>query len=330
MAGYTRPPAPFRRRNRRWTMTASHPAQRGIALMLVLWVITLLTIIAVSLTAAQRTESTLAGNQLATARFRAAADAGINWSVLNLLTPPTVFDEEADPWIPDGTARTWIFAGETLELRVYNEGSRIDLNSAEREVLEALFAAQGLPEDEASALADAIEDWRDTNDLTELNGAEDGDYEDAGRSYGAKDGPFDSVQELQLVLGVDRNLYRELASALTVSPHGNKLDQEFASPLVHAALQGITLEEAELEQEEREAREARAKVDGSEVSFVSRGGPIYRIRVTQLIEKQAGQTMEALVSLKTGGTSPFEVLWRRFGLTTEPPDSPIGNEEEDG
>ena len=34
-----------------------------------------------------------------------------------------------------------------------------------------------------------------------LNGAEDADYEAEGLPYGAKDGPFQSVEELRQVLG---------------------------------------------------------------------------------------------------------------------------------
>ena len=285
--------------------------------MLVLWVLALLTVIAIGMTATQRTESTLAGNQLATVRFRAAAEAGIAHAILNLLAPPTAFDEEADVWVPDGTARPWIFAGQTLRISLYNEASRIDLNAASRDLLEALFAALGLPEDEASALADTVEDWRDANDLTELNGAEDGDYEEAGRPYGAKDGPFDSVEELQLVLGIDRGLYRALAPALTVDSGGAQPDPEFASPLVQAALQGTTLEEKELEGEEQE-------VDAS----TGRGGPVYRIRVTQLVEEEPGLGMEALVHVGTGGTGgtpPFVVLWKRFGLAAERPVASTGD-----
>ena len=99
----------------------------------------LLTIIAIGLTAAQRTESALAGNQLATARFHAAAEAGIGWAVLNLLAPATAFDEGVEAWVPDGSARLWTFAGETLEITVFNEASRIDLNRASRDQLEALL-----------------------------------------------------------------------------------------------------------------------------------------------------------------------------------------------
>ena len=305
-------------------MNGSRPAQRGIALMLVLWVVALLTIIALGLTATQRTETALAGNQLATMRFRAAADAGISWTVLKLLAPPTILDEEVEDWAPDGTARRWDFAGQRLEISVFNEASRIDLNTAPRDLLEALFEALGLAEDEASAAADAIEDWRDVNDLTELNGAEDGDYEDEGLSYGAKDAPFDSVEELQLVLGIDRDLYQALLPALTVDSGNSKMDSEFAPPLVKAALQGTSLEEIELEQQEEEAL---AETDGTGSVSLGRGGPNYRIRVTQLVEDQAGPTMEALVSIETGGTQPFQVLWKRFGLVLEPAEE-LGDERD--
>lgn len=295
-------------------MTPVRSLQRGIALMLVLWVLALLTIIAMGLTATQRTETVLAGNQLDMVRFRAAAEAGVNYAVLNLLAPPVVLEEDADTWVPDGVARPWRFAGESLEIKVFNEASRIDLNRAPKDLLGALFTAAGLPEDAAVALADAVEDWRDTNDLTQLNGAEDGDYENAGRSYGAKDGPFDSVEELQLVLGVDRDIYRTLAPALTVDSGSANVDRELAQPLVQAAVQGISLDEAELAQQEKDAL-AEAGAPGAAVP--SRGGPLYRVRVTRMVENQAGLSMEALVRVEPGTRPPFSVLWRRFGLVAD-------------
>ena len=44
--------------------------------------------------ATQRTETTLAANQIAAARFRALADAGINYAVMNLLAQPLVAQGE--------------------------------------------------------------------------------------------------------------------------------------------------------------------------------------------------------------------------------------------
>jgi general secretion pathway protein K len=298
--------------------------QRGIALLLVLWVLSLLTIIAVSLTATQRTESALIANQLATARFHAAAEAAISWAMLNLLTPPTTIDGGTDAWVPDDTPRLWSFAGEPLEIRVSNEASRIDLNKASRNLLQALFVAVGLEQDRAGAIADAIVDWRDADDLTSLNGAEDGDYANAGRSYGAKDGPFDSVEELQEVLGMDPDLYRAVAPALTVSGRAVP-DSEFAPPLVQAALQGVTLEQAQTRQEEQDSIGRSGDLESSPIG---RGGPLYRIRVTSLQGGGPGPSMEALVRAGEGSTQPYDVLWRRFGMATKEPVAVAGDEGE--
>ncbi|MGA7980476.1 MAG: type II secretion system protein GspK, partial [Chromatiaceae bacterium] len=264
--------------------------QRGIALLLVLWVIALLTIIAVGLSATQRTETALAGNQVNSARFRALADAAVDYGMLNMMVQPIAAQgtqdqaaqaqEQDNLWVPDGTAHTWGFAGETMEIAVSNEGSRIDLNQAPRELLVGLFTAAQVPDDEVNALADAVIDWRDPDDLRSADGAEDSDYEAAGRPYGAKDGPFDSVEELQQVLGFTHQLYRVLEPALTVATGSAQVVQDLASPLVIAALQGISEEEARDRQQEQHAAEGVPGAAGSTVASLNRGGPLYRIRVT--------------------------------------------------
>lgn len=343
MAGYAGPPAGCReiagishRHREICQLGPPHrasgrmPAQRGIALMLVLWVLALLTIIAVGLTMTQRTESTLAANQIGMARFRALAEAGLSFAVINLTAPPALEQEQeqeqqqeqSDVWIPDGSIRPWSFAGETLEIIVSNEGSMIDLNQAPRELLIGLFTAVQAQPEEVDALVDAILDWRDENDLHLLNGAEDEDYRAAGRPHGAKDGPFDSVEELRQVLGVDRELYRAVAPVLTVDAGSRQVVQELAPLLVQAALQGITLEEAGLMLQEGETDSDPG------ARTVNRGGPRYRIRVNRVVDGEPTQAMEALVGIDPGTSSlPFRVVWRRYGLSLVRPEVVPGDEE---
>jgi len=314
--------------------------ERGIALLLVLWVVALLTIIAVALTGTQRTETALAGNQVDAARFRALAEAAIDYAMLNLMVPPiTTQGREAqdapDPnlWAPDGSPNAWTFGGATLQVAVYNEASRIDLNQAPRDLLVRLLNAAGVPQDSVDFLADAIIDWRDPDNLRSPDGAEDGDYAAAGLPYGAKNGPFDCVEELQQVMGVTRQIYRLVEPALTVMSGSPQVDQQLASPLVIAALQGITVADAEANQQQ-----LAGVGQGKAPAPLSRGGPLYRIRVT-LPQGRAKPTMEALVRTggRQGGTgmltgttsvgggggapkvsnSPFEVLWRRYGLSPD-------------
>ena len=294
--------------------------QRGIALVLVLWVIALLTVMALGLTTAQRTESALTRNQLDGARFRAMAEAAINLTVLNLLSTPMDVAEPESVWVPDGVPRPLAFDGRQLTVTLFNEASRLDLNTATRDQLATLIElAQGdagLDANQRDALADAIIDWRDADDLTQLNGAEDGEYEAAGFPYGARDGPFESVEELREVLGMTRALYQRLAPDLSVDNRTGRVDQRFASAAVLAALQGLSLEDAQRYVEER----AAPVVPGAEQAApVDRGGPLYRIRVTLADEAGAGRSMEALVEVQRGRTPPFEVRWRRYGLIQETP-----------
>lgn len=288
-------------------------AQRGNALMLVLWVIALLIIIAVGLTADQRSETSLAANQLGAARFRALSDAAIGYAVYHLSAPVNLLQDQAegletDLWVPDGAPRAWRFAGEDLSILVTDEQSLIDLNQASRELLSALFGALDLPAEEVDALADAVLDWRDPDDLHQLRGAEDADYAAAGRPYGAKDGPFDSVEELQQVLGFDRALFLVLAPALTVSGSVSPANIDFAPPLVRAALEGISLEEVQRRIEEEVSSDVSV-----EASAMSRGGPLYRIHVSLAGARGAPTpSMEALVQAEPGLFPPFRVLWRNF------------------
>ena len=56
-------------------------------------------------------------------------------------------------------------------------------------------------------------DWVDPDDLSQPNGAEIAEYKAAGLSYGPKNAPFDTVSELQQVLGMTYALYEKIEPA---------------------------------------------------------------------------------------------------------------------
>ena len=292
---------------------------RGIALVLVLWVIALLTVMALGLTTTQRTENALTRNQIEAARFRAQAEAALALTVLNLLTTPLEMVPVEEVWVPNAMPRSVVFDGVELTVTLSNEASRLDLNLATRDQLAALIelaqGEEGYDVAKRDALADAILDWRDEDDLTQLNGAEDGDYENAGLPYGAADEPFHSVEELREVLGMTRELYQRLAPDLTVYNDTENVEERFASAQVLAAIQGIPQDDAEQLVVERDQP---VLPDGQTARQVNRGGPLYRVRVAPGGATGAGWQMEALVSVQRGQQPPFEVLWRRYGLLAEP------------
>ena len=206
---------------------------RGLALVTVLWVLTLLALIAASFSNSSRTEIKLAFNQVEGARAEALADAGLHVAILGLLT-----NDPDRRWRVDGTVYGWRFGEGEIRVNVWDEGGKIDLNVAPDGLLKALFVELGLGPAGAAELVDKIVDFRDPNDLRQLNGAEDRDYESAGLPYGAKDAPFETVEELRQVLGMTPDLFEAAAPALTVRGRQRVPHEPTASPLVKSALSG--------------------------------------------------------------------------------------------
>lgn len=294
--------------------------------MLVMWVLTLLTVMAVSLTTARRTEVALTDTHVESARFRALAEAAIAYTALHYSLSTDQTDAEAQEdiqanedapsatvWLPDGQPRFWSFAGTELKLRVFNEASRYNLNEIKPETLQVLLEVLGLASEEAGALAAAIVDWRDEDDLALLNGAEDDDYRAAGRAFGAKDAPYEAVEELLQVLGMTPEIYRALAPEVSVEAEGSAPVERFASPAVLATLQGITLEEAR-EQIDRRDASGDLGTDTTTTTVLDRGGPLYRLLISESQSSGAGQRLEALLRLEPGSSSAYQVLWRRQGI----------------
>ena len=225
---------------------ASPDRQRGAALMLVLWLVMLMTALVGAFAVTARIEHLQGRMQRDGAVAGEAARAGVEYAL----------DRVADPdpllrWQPDGREYDWRFGDADLRVRVVDESGKVDLNRSDASLLAALLRGAGAEPAQAGAVAAAILDWRDADGLTQpAGGAEDPDYAAAGLPYGAKDASFDSVAEVEQVLGMTPALYARLAPLLTV--YGNGLPRrEFAPPEVLSAM-GIDPEQ------ERVRREAAA------------------------------------------------------------------------
>lgn len=204
---------------------------RGAALVLVLWMIALLaaTIGAFALSArveymqGRLTADLGAGQQI--------AHAGMDYAMSRMQSTPT-----QPGWHADGRRYRWQFAGRSVDLRVVDETGKVDLNQADFALLEALLRALAVAPSRAIQVAGAIVDWRDIDDLKQPSGgAESADYAAAGYPYGAKNARFDSIGELQRLLGMDAELYAQLAPLVTVYGSGRP-DARFAAAPVLTAL----------------------------------------------------------------------------------------------
>jgi general secretion pathway protein K len=277
--------------------------ESGAAFVLVLWLLALLTILLGSFALISRTEALQARHLFDTTAARYAAEAGINRVVYQMAIP--------DPqlrWVPDGRAYEVEFEQAQLVIRVTDESGLIDLNAADTLTLSNLLVAHGLDQGQADAIADAILDWRDTDDLLSPNGAEDPDYEAAGYDYGAKDAPFDTVSELQQVMGVTAELYERLAPAFTIYSGQPTPNVAFAPFEVLRAFIGMN---DELARQLIEARHAWDPASGAPPPTMPDGTPLmaqggsgtYSIAARATLPNGAWTELHATVRLGGAGVS---------------------------
>jgi len=195
----------------------------GFALISALWLILLLTIIATSLTYSNRmaTQGLTALVNARQAFF--VADGALQLVLANLLVR-----EPAERILGDGETLTISIPGGTAELTITDENGKVDINLASENLLSRLLQALGLPMPDANALAAAIVDYRDEDDLKLLNGAEAIDYAMAGLDWGPRNGPFESVEELQQVYGMLPDTYRLLQPLVTIHSRQFGINPEVA------------------------------------------------------------------------------------------------------
>lgn len=214
-------------------------SERGIILFTALWTLSLLSLMAVGLMMVSRTDRLLSRNALAAVRADLAADAGIARAIAAIAAR-----NPNDPWPIDGTARTLEIDGFQVQVAIQDELGRIDINQASEALLNNLFIALGVPRQTATALADAIADWRDADDLKRLNGAEAAQYTAAEFSYGPRNAPFETLEELRLVSGVTEEIFEKARPHLTIYSQRPQVNASTANLPIRAALAGVTQAQA--------------------------------------------------------------------------------------
>lgn len=211
-------------------------SQRGVALVLVMWVAVLLTVVAASFIIERHSESLVIQNSVSMARAEATADAGVERAVWELYRT----DNAPEAWKRDGTIQNWSFDGAPVKVEIRDESAKIDINTASDALILGMFTSIGLAEDDAARLSDALLDWRDADSFKRPNGAEEPEYKAAGLPYKPANAPFQAIEELQLVLGMRPEIYRRIEPMVTVYSRQAGVNPQLASRDVLLAIPGVT------------------------------------------------------------------------------------------
>ncbi|ALN59518.1 general secretion pathway protein K [Lysobacter enzymogenes] len=289
---------------------------RGAALLLVMWLVALLTALIGAFALTARTENLQGRVQVRGLVAHNAARAGVEYA----LTRVAMSDQKLQ-WLPDGRPNRWRYGDAQLEIKIVDENGKVDLNQADAQLLTALLQATGkMEQSEAARLAGAIIDWRDADTLTQpAGGAEDADYASAGRPYGAKDAEFESVAELQQVLGISPELYARIEPLVTVYSGRTRPEQAFAAKEV---LDAMGLNGADLVRQ-RERNQPGSQLQGAGAGGVG-GGLVGERSGTYSIESRArltdGRESVLRVVVRAGGGAvpgmPYTPLRWEEGAST--------------
>ncbi|MEI7993511.1 MAG: type II secretion system protein GspK [Methylococcaceae bacterium] len=208
--------------------------QKGMALVLVLWVLSLLTIMAGSFALSMRRESSIIGAVKNNAQALAIAESGIAMAEMMLLNP-----EPDKAWRADGNIYEITAADAKVRVRLLSEKGKIDINKASEGLLKSLLASSPVDSDQQEKLVNAIIDWRDEDDLVHLEGAEKSEYKDAGLNYQPGNKSFQSIEELQMVLGMDKAVFNWIEPLITIYSGQQQVTVQQAAKEVLQVIPGL-------------------------------------------------------------------------------------------
>ena len=255
--------------------------ERGVALVVVLWIFIFLFVVAFNFSSSVREEGTAAhrfaqeteGYYLAVAGFEDGLRRFVETSMVGApgASPPGMGLSQSQQ-SPDGSWREEKLGQGLYRVRLLDETGKININRVNEETLRTIFTNLGIEEPRRSILADSILDWRDDDDLTRINGAESDYYLSLSPSYTAKNGPFDMVEELLWVRGVTPDLFygqedesglrhAALKDIFTVDSPTDRVNLRTASAEVIHALAGIPLEKSRAFVEQRKKMSEKSLAD---------------------------------------------------------------------
>lgn len=247
-------------------MIGHRSSEHGVILIALLWILVVLSVIALSFSRESFVEVAAARNARDLARAYYAARAGIAATAFQLwkkrMTPPVQGVELPRASDPLDLGKWSGQAGEGFyDVEIQDESGKINVNFAPEEQLRALMAAVGIEQQQGDIIVDSILDWIDPDNLHRLNGAEDDYYQSLDPPYKAKNGRMDTVEELLLVRGVTPDffyghqelgqdgvpVYRYgLSRYLTVYSTSNRVNVNFAPLPVLLSIPGMPPEAAQM------------------------------------------------------------------------------------
>ncbi len=302
-------------------------SEDGVVLLLVLWVVALISVLALSWAQDWRTELKLAANYREVHQCRRLAEAGIYYAVGKMVAaksaeaqgPQGTAGQGPSIWQGDQSLHELKLPGGWADIRVGDEGGKINLNLASERILANLFIALGFTERDVVTMVNSILDWRTDGETPRPFGAKSDYYLRLDPPYPAKNGKFEVVQELAWVRGFRGSPFiARLSNWLTVQPIGQAININTA-PLEVLEAAGLAPDVASQVVETRQAAPFQNlqglppvmadPTSGLVVNFMVRSSPFFTITSTGRVKKKgARHTITAVVRINPNSDNLWEII----------------------
>src|SRR5262245_25877906 len=196
-----------------------HNSNSGIALIVVMIAIFVLSLLAGAFAYSMKVETKLAMNANNQADLEWIGRSGVDYArwvlALQLSVPNEPYDSLNQKWaggpgsnassnspLADVSLDGVLVGNGSFSLKIKDLERKININTADQDTLERALRAMGADANAISSIADSILDWVDRDDSTHVNGAESDYYQGLNPPYLAKNGPIDDLSELLLIKGI--------------------------------------------------------------------------------------------------------------------------------
>ncbi len=208
-------------------------------LVFILWVLFLLCLFGLYLGRGARQKAIFIKRIGERSSLRFIGQAAVNYAIMEVLKDDSKgIDSFSDTWASDEEEfkNVKVSLGEfnvfynyhedgKIERKygVVDEARKININKADIKTMERLFEAVfGMSKTEAKELSAAIIDFRDKDSYLSIpqGSAEDSYYRNLPEPYDCKDADYETVYELLLVKGINRDIFLRLKDFVTI--YGDK------------------------------------------------------------------------------------------------------------
>lgn len=194
---------------------------RGMALILVILMVSIITAVTLLLNKASRSQIDEAANLRDGIETACLSKSGFCIGEALLSEDDTDFDSLNESWARSEQLSSYsaeLFDAGHIGLRIEDETGKIPVNALVNgteynEKIKNLFILFlnlpefDLTEQQAGEIVDAIKDWIDEDDVTTGFGAENMYYEGLENPYPCKNAPLDCIEELLMIRGITVDLY---------------------------------------------------------------------------------------------------------------------------